>query len=225
MPGGAGNNGLYEEQGESTGGLSDVANQRGKQKVIELSDEEEDSNRVSIERQAMSAQNSIHSLDDHNADGRATTSGIEISSVCLERGLGSRGNKKQHFAAAEERDPFFEDYNNNTGGGPIVEIMSPRCGQPGSPSSVEALKGKHHCRTYRRRKMQQGKAIAGDDSGEEVHGPVAKKNDAGSIEDIDSLGHHQLTEGVSTGGTKEKPSKTNLPLRNPFAICEESYWG
>jgi hypothetical protein len=49
VPGGAGNNGLYEEQGESTGGLSDVANQRGKQKVIELSDEEEDSNRVSIE--------------------------------------------------------------------------------------------------------------------------------------------------------------------------------
>jgi hypothetical protein len=217
VPGGAGNNGLYEEQGESTGGLSDVANQRGKQKVIELSDEEEDSNRVSIERQAMSAQNSIHSLDDHNADGRATTSGIEISSVCLERGLGSRGNKKKQFAAAEELDPFFEDYNNNTRGGPIVEIMSPRCGQPGSPSSVEALKGKHHCRTYRRCKMQQGKAIAGDDSGEEVHGPVAKTNDAGSIEDIDSLGHHQLTEGVSTGGTKEKPLKNKSSLEEP--IC------
>ncbi|CAM6056642.1 unnamed protein product [Sphagnum tenellum] len=212
VPGGAGNNGLYEEQGESTGGLSDVANQRGKQKVIELSDEEEDSNRVSIERQAMSAQNSIHSLDDHNADGRATTSGIEISSVCLERGLGSRGNKKQHFAAAEELDPFFEDYNNNTGGGLLVEIMSPCRGQPGSPSSVEALKGKHHCRTYRRRKMQQGKAIAGDDSGEEVHGPVAKTNDAGSIEDIDSLGHRQLTEGVSTGvGTRCPICDQTLP--------------
>lgn len=195
-------NGVCEEQGKSTQGLTNMADQRGKEKVIEISDEEEDSNRVCIEQQAVLTPNSIHSLDECNADDRhATTSGIEIGNVCFQSGFGS-GTLK-HVP--------FEDYKMGIG---TVERISPH--QPGRPISV-----KKHSRTYHQiQKMQLARAISGDDSGEVICGPVASTNDFRSIGERGSLEHHQGEKGRLRAGMKT--SETFLRVGSLSATFDRS---
>lgn len=76
---------VCEEQGESIGELNEVVYRRGKQKVIELSDEEEDSNRVSIECCVYFEQYSYYGFEGwirlYGDVGGVIISGVEISSV------------------------------------------------------------------------------------------------------------------------------------------------
>lgn len=178
-----------EEQGESTGGPSEGAYRRGKHKVIELSDEEEDSNRVSIERRAISGQQSYYILDgqvNSNGDGgAATTSGAEISSVYLGGKFASGAN--QYLPEEGMRQGDHENTNRWT-------IESSGQLHP-SHSSERHLENPGQVKTYGRRKRRQGKAIAGHDSGEEVLGPLTKPDNERS----EDVGGQEEPLGVPEG--------------------------
>ncbi|XP_024356349.1 uncharacterized protein [Physcomitrium patens] len=167
---------VFEEQGESIGELNELAHRRGKQKVIELSDEEEDSNRVSIERRVFSGQHSYHGLEGRarsNGDGGATTSGAEISSVDVAGRFAGAGRQ---FPLPEH--PRLVDYDDIDGG--TVESNAPFQASVGLNADFEGQAKTY----YRRRGRNQGKAIAGEDSGEEVRRPTTRRD--GESSDVDS---------------------------------------
>ena len=164
---------VHEEQGESIGEPNEVAQRRRKQKVIELSDEEEDSNRVSIERRVLSGQHSYHGLERSYGDGGgATISGAEISSVDVGgrfAGAGRHPTLANHLRLVE--------YDDTDGG--TVESNAPFQASAGLDADLD-----EQVKTYRRRSRNQGKAIAGEDSGEEVRGPTTRQD--GETSDVDS---------------------------------------
>lgn len=164
---------VCEEQGESIGEPNEVAHRRGKQKVIELSDEEEDSNRVSIERRVHSEQHSYHGLEgrtwSYGDAGGAAISGAEISSVDVAGRFGGAG--RQLALAEHLRLVEYDD----TDGGTV---------ESNAPFQASAGLDEEQVKTYRRRGRNQGKAIAGEDSGEEVRGPTTRRD--GESSDVDS---------------------------------------
>lgn len=167
---------VHEEQGESIGEPNEVAQRRRKQKVFELSDEEEDSNRVSIERRVLSGQHSYHGLEgrtrSYGDGGGATISGAEISSVDVAVRFAGAG---RYPALAEHLR--LVDYDDTDGG--TVESNAPF---QASAEGVAYLDDQ--VKTYRRRSRNQGKAIAGEDSGEEVRCPTTRQD--GETSDVDS---------------------------------------
>lgn len=183
---------VCEEQGESIGVQNEVAHRRGKQKVFELSDEEGDSNRVSIGRRGISGQHSSYGLKDrvrsYGNGGGSTISGAEISSVHVGTRFAGAG---RHITSPEY--PRLVDYDDTDGG--TVESNAPFQASAGLDADFE-----EQLKTYRRRRTRnQGKAIAGEDSGEEVRGPTTRRD--GESSDVDShegqLGGEVRREGIT----------------------------
>ena len=121
----------------------------------------------------LSGQHSYHGLEgrarSYGDAGGATTSGAEISSVDVAGRFAGAG---RHPILAEHLR--LVDYDDTDGG--TVESNA--------PFQASAGLDDEQVKTYRRRSRNQGKAIAGEDSGEEVRGPTTRQD--GETSDVDS---------------------------------------